>query len=178
VLISDDFMPGGLAERLHRFLYGLPEIAWSTWYGDDPRFRFRHLRAEHPNWCECAVCVARGMIAGEASERIAPLLGVGGLTLGASNVTWFANGDFLAPHTDAPNGDFAFVWSLTKSWHPSYGGNLHLCESVHVPSFNRFVLFEIADNRTSHHVSPVSAPPGARRLAISGWYRRACATRS
>jgi len=116
--------------------------------------------------------MARAWLAApETRVRLACALGVRAVTVGPSNVTWYDDGDFLAPHTDAPNGDFAFVWSLTKAWRASYGGNLHWRGGMLVPTFNRLAVFDVADNCTPHSVSPVAAPPGRKRLALSGWFR-------
>jgi 2-oxoglutarate-Fe(II)-dependent oxygenase superfamily protein len=172
VFVSHDFMPSDLAERLHSFLSRLPAVAWSVWHGVDPLFRFRHLPAPHRRWCECAVCASRVWLSSTRTcAQLATVLGVESMIAGPLNVTWFADGDFLASHTDAQNGDFAFVWSLTKGWRHDYGGNLYQHGIVQVPAFNRFTLFGVADGRTPHQVSHVSAPAGLRRLSISGWYR-------
>jgi len=87
--------------------------------------------------------------------------------------TWFQEGGFITPHTDATrNRGMSFVLNLTKNWKPAYGGCFWWFQGNSVqlnPEFNSLYLF-IPTSCSRHMVSPVIQPKLARRLTLSGFF--------
>jgi hypothetical protein len=78
--------------------------------------------------------------------------------------------DFLT-HREGEERQVAFIWHLTKNWHPEWGGDLFWCASNRYvsPSFNTLLLFGLSEN-TWHLVTQVSPYAQSKRLAINCWW--------
>jgi Rps23 Pro-64 3,4-dihydroxylase Tpa1-like proline 4-hydroxylase len=86
-------------------------------------------------------------------------------------------GHFLSSHGDESeiaNRRAAYVFSLTPSWRPEWGGLLEFIdknghiESGYVPNFNSLRLFRVPIN---HYVSCVAPYAMGGRSSITGWLR-------
>merc|ERR1712224_808711 len=71
----------------------------------------------------------------------------------------------------------AYVWHLSKSWKPDYGGALYWCKhhhhvATHPASFNTLVLFRVTTS-SSHFVTAVSPRHKGKRLTFNGWWQSA-----
>jgi len=90
----------------------------------------------------------------------------------------FLSNFFLSPHSDKGKGKIGFVYSLSKSWRPEWGGNLHFMEDDYkavtrtiVPVFNRLTLFDIPSrDGIPHYVSHVIPDVKTKRISITGWF--------
>ena len=90
----------------------------------------------------------------------------------------FLSNFFLSPHGDKGKGKIGFVYSLSKSWRPEWGGNLHFMEDDYktvtrtiVPVFNRLTLFDIPSrDGIPHYVSHVIPDVKTKRISITGWF--------
>lgn len=74
----------------------------------------------------------------------------------------------------------ALIVYLNKSWRPEYGGQLELWnqdgtrrEVVVEPTFNRTILFEVAEGNYHGVPMPVSCPPGDSRNSFLVYYHTA-----
>lgn len=96
---------------------------------------------------------------------------LGPIQFGASQ---YLPGDYSLPHSDSNrNRSVAFVWHLTESWNPRWGGSLVWCQTGTsiLPGFNCLTLFKVS-TRSVHFVAPVAALAQGRRLAVNGWWCR------
>jgi Rps23 Pro-64 3,4-dihydroxylase Tpa1-like proline 4-hydroxylase len=87
--------------------------------------------------------------------------------------TLYAPGDFASPHNDNPTARaVSFVWHLTRTWKPAWGGAFYWCETGNrlFPAFNTLVLFKVSA-RTEHLVCTTSPLAERKRLAVRGWWR-------
>ena len=80
------------------------------------------------------------------------------------------SGCFINDHTDRNRGKAAYVYQLTKDWHPMYGGVLHFNNNgISVtPSFNRITIMQTGDEGIVHCVTPVADYVKNTRLSVSG----------
>jgi hypothetical protein len=90
-------------------------------------------------------------------------------------ISRYAENCFLSKHTDDINGKLAFVYHLTKDWNPDWGGlYMNLNDSKNpkciCPSFNKLVIFEVADGVCPHSVTQVVSNSNKERISVSGWY--------
>lgn len=104
---------------------------------------------------------------------------VTGLSIGlppTTNTHAFSEGDFLRPHSDNVDlRSIAFVFYLSRSWSPFFGGAIQFTGSDGNVSaieveFNNLVLFDVTTNAT-HAVGEIH--PAAReniRVTIGGWF--------
>ncbi len=82
-------------------------------------------------------------------------------------------GDYSLPHSDAAAPrEVAFIWHLTKSWHPEWGGALFWCPTATYvsPSYNSLILFNVVEQHSYHFVTPVSPYAQGKRLTVNGWW--------
>lgn len=91
--------------------------------------------------------------------------------------SYYRSGDFLGKHTDKDNGQYAFVYQLSKNWDVKWGGNLHLLkddwqevDKLIVPKFNQMILFSVENSTYPHFVSHIIPNITEKRLSIAGWY--------
>ena len=90
--------------------------------------------------------------------------------------TRFTSGHFLTRHQDivpGRNRRFAFVLSLSKNWHPDWGGLLQFYQKdgtprdAWMPRFNVLSVFHV---RHIHAVTYVTPYANAPRLSLTGWF--------
>jgi hypothetical protein len=87
-------------------------------------------------------------------------------------------GDQVLPHDDfVRKRTVAYIWYLTRSWSPRWGGQLFWCRSGNsfMPTFNTLVLFRVS-RKSLHLVTATSPLARGKRLAISGWWTQPTTT--
>jgi SM-20-related protein len=93
-----------------------------------------------------------------------------------SQFTRFTVGQYLTRHRDTLEGNkrlLAFVLSLSRGWHPDWGGLLHFynedgeIEETWTPRFNTLQIFDI---RQIHGVSVVAPCAPRGRYSLTGWF--------
>jgi Rps23 Pro-64 3,4-dihydroxylase Tpa1-like proline 4-hydroxylase len=103
------------------------------------------------------------------------------LSFSDGQATCYGPGDFLTCHDDDVPGKgrrAAYVFGMTPGWKPEWGGLLlfhddrDLTVIGQVPGFNTLDLFAVPRR---HSVSIVTPAAATRRLAITGWLRKAAA---
>tara|TARA_R100000808_G_scaffold11976_1_gene30288 strand:- start:19732 stop:20445 length:714 start_codon:yes stop_codon:yes gene_type:complete len=134
---------------------------------------------DHVENCGCTLCNYINFFSGAAmNEFVNNITGVEQkLQKGEIFASRFTENQFLSPHHDHKKGTAGTVYSLTKGWHPSYGGNLYILEQdyktikkVVISTFNRLVLFDIPSrNGIPHYVSHVVPGVRQKRLSVTGW---------
>ena len=101
--------------------------------------------------------------------------GIATMVKAGAQATLYAPGHFLTYHDDAPaqNRRVAYVLSLTKDWHPDWGGLLQFYDrnraitDIFMPRFNALSLFTVPQYHAVTFVPPY-APIG--RYSITGWF--------
>ncbi len=174
VLIRDALLES-VAERMFACLDQFS--AWQVFEDYQTNFHYHHHNiydgALYPpdlEWC-------RGIFGSELTKSLMQTLSqrdCSGETV--FSASWYLPGDYSLPHDDLPGDEgayrqVAFVWHLSKSWQPHWGGDLFWCQKNRyiTPSFNSLILFNVSP-KNSHHVTQVSPFAAAKRLAISGWW--------
>ncbi|RMF12098.1 MAG: hypothetical protein D6757_10095 [Alphaproteobacteria bacterium] len=111
-------------------------------------------------------------------EFIRTVTGEPGIGGADTQVSRFGPGHYLNYHDDLVENEdrvVAFVFSMTRRWLPDWGGYLQFYDpdgrgGVGLrPGFNCLHLFLVPRPHAVTWVTPIAQ---ARRLAISGWYRR------
>jgi len=97
---------------------------------------------------------------------------------GALRDTFFASfkkGQFLSYHTDGSAGKYAFIYQLSTSWQPRFGGQLELYPRIHrfykvvlEPKFNSLAILKL-NHPMPHSVRMLNTPKHKHRITISGW---------
>ncbi|MFQ5609166.1 MAG: 2OG-Fe(II) oxygenase [Woeseiaceae bacterium] len=91
--------------------------------------------------------------------------------------TRYTPGQFLTRHRDDPKAEerrIAYVISLTKNWHPDWGGLLQFYEEdgttrdTWAPKFNSISLFDVHHIHSVSYVTPFAME---QRLSLTGWFR-------
>ena len=93
-----------------------------------------------------------------------------------AQATCYESGHFLTSHDDQVAGKnrlAAYVFNLSPSWNPDWGGNLLFynndrIEDAFVPTFNSLSLFTVGAPHAVSMLTPFSVKP---RLSITGWLR-------
>lgn len=110
-------------------------------------------------------------------STIGRITGLENIEYADAQATRYEPGHFLTSHDDKVPGKnrlAAFVFNLTSSWSPDWGGNLQFYEDdqsvsdVFVPRFNSLSLFLVGNKHGVSVVSPFAKRP---RMAITGWFR-------
>ncbi len=86
----------------------------------------------------------------------------------------YTAGDFLMMHDDTQKAErrVAFVFNLSKDWHPNWGGLTHFLEcdgsvaDTYVPTYNSLVFFTVPVLHLVSYVMPFALRP---RYSITGW---------
>jgi hypothetical protein len=92
-----------------------------------------------------------------------------------TGTSWFAPGDYAAPHNDqVESRSVTFVWHLAKDWKPEWGGALFWLperreHSYTHASFNTLTLF-VVQPHMNHMVTQVSPYATGKRLAWNVWW--------
>jgi SM-20-related protein len=93
--------------------------------------------------------------------------------------TCYLPGHFLSQHDDRGTGSegrrVGYVLSLTRQWHPDWGGLLNFLtedgqqvEESWVPGYNSLALFRVPVLHSVGYVSPFARQA---RFAVTGWFR-------
>ena len=94
-----------------------------------------------------------------------------------AHFTRFTPGQFLTRHRDENTNEqrrLAYVLSLSKNWHPDWGGLLQFFEDggaprdAWSPMFNSLSLFDVRHVHSVTFVAPFAMEP---RLSVTGWFR-------
>lgn len=109
-------------------------------------------------------------------NEIKNLTGLNDITHSDTQFTCLLPGHFLTRHRDTDTSGkrrLAYVISLSKNWHPDWGGLLQFYEDdgtprdTWAPVFNTLSLFDIDHIHSVTHVTPYALEP---RLSIVGWF--------
>lgn len=110
-------------------------------------------------------------------DRIRQLTGMSDITHADGQATRYRTGHFLTRHRDDPDGQqrrLAYVLSLTRHWHPDWGGLLQFFEDdgtprdAWSPGWNILSIFDVRHVHSVTYVTPFAAAP---RLSVTGWFR-------
>ena len=91
--------------------------------------------------------------------------------------TRYTSGHFLTRHKDDVSSEMrrlAYVLSLSKNWHPDWGGLLQFFEDdgtprdSWVPTFNTMAIFDVRHIHSVTFVTPFAKEP---RYSLTGWFR-------
>ena len=172
IITAPGLMPLDLAERLYQFLnQAMPPTWWQYWEAKDGiTCMFNRGGESHFPECWCVMCEAMKFIkSDEFCQKLAWHTGTRALKPGLLFFSHYGLGHGCSQHTDAGNGDIAFVWNLTKDWNIDYGGNLEINDMTIVPTFNQVNVFDVSGGGRPHTVTPVTVDT-PKRFALSGWY--------
>jgi Rps23 Pro-64 3,4-dihydroxylase Tpa1-like proline 4-hydroxylase len=86
----------------------------------------------------------------------------------------YTGGDFLMMHDDTKKAErrAAFVFNLSKDWHPDWGGLTHFLDrdgsvtETYVPTYNSLTIFAVPVLHLVSYVMPFAPRP---RYSITGW---------
>jgi len=163
-----------VAEALHRELVGT--TAWRPQTEFSQGFFYRHHNLYDPWAWPPALRRMQGVFASPATRAfIADLAQQDCSALPALSASRYLPGDHSLPHDDSDGRrSVAFVWHLTKTWDPTWGGAFYWARSDFslMPGFNTLLLFVVSETST-HFVTTVSPHARGERLAVNGWWRRA-----
>lgn len=163
--------------------YSLMQRAWdriSPCMQSPGMFSYRFFRTtDHVPQCYCILCNFRELLSSpEVLDLLIQLTSFPLARINNSFASKYNEGCYLSAHTDKGNGELAFVYNVSKDWHPMMGGCLHMLDpytlldvnTVITPRFNSLTLFRVPKEGIPHYVSPVSPNVTADRLAFSGWF--------
>ncbi len=113
----------------------------------------------------------------QALSVIRKITGQSGLKSADGQATQYLPGHYLTRHSDNIPGQerqFAYVFGLTRSWHPDWGGLLQFFEKdgtpkdAWLPGFNTLSIFDVRHIHSVTYVAPYALAP---RHSITGWFR-------
>jgi Rps23 Pro-64 3,4-dihydroxylase Tpa1-like proline 4-hydroxylase len=91
--------------------------------------------------------------------------------------TRYTSGHFLTRHRDDVGSEMrrlAYVFSMSRNWHPDWGGLLQFFEDdgtprdAWTPTFNTMALFDVRHVHSVTFVTPFAKEP---RYSLTGWFR-------
>lgn len=168
VVIKNAFS-ASFAEQMFRSLQQCPAWGLRERCTDNVYYHFHYVDSPLP----AALDFCKAVFSSELTKKFVQKLS----NRDCSSVTemsasWYQPGDFLMPHNDMSSGrQVAYVWHLSKDWHPTWGGDFFWSQSnrfVH-PSFNTLLLFTVS-HHSVHLVTQVLPTARSMRLAIGGWW--------
>jgi 2OG-Fe(II) oxygenase superfamily len=176
VVMRDAFQPA-FARRMFECLDGVPDWPLHEDYGQ-AHFHYSHhnlydegMFPPDLRWCH--------RVFQSASTRawIGELSGRGCEGPVQFSASWYQPGDHSLPHSDLvrlEDGQLrqvAFIWHLTRSWQPEWGGDFFWVPTARQfpPTFNTLYLFNVSRS-SMHFVTTVVPGAGEKRLAINGWW--------
>jgi len=138
---------------------------------------FKRSLYNHHDGCYCVTCKLKEYFeSDEVKDALSKIIGEKVVKLDSSFCSKYENGDYLSIHHDKGNGDYAFVFQLTKDWNPSYGGllNFYDSETKEVyktvnPIFNSLTIFKIKNVPNTDHFVSMNVSSHTR-YAFSGWF--------
>ena len=117
-------------------------------------YMFKRTIDNHYESCYCVMCnLKKYFNSSEVKDELSKIVGEEVTHFNETFCSKYENDDYLSIHHDKGNGDYAFVFQLTKDWNPSYGGLLHFYDVVDDQSGTQF-KFEFG------RPHPTSAGPG------------------
>ena len=149
-------------------------VPQSFYVQERPFFQFRHQGFYGTNLPECVHRLAATLNSTRTRNVLGATSGAdcnGGFEAGAA---LHGPGDYSLPHNDDDgHRAISFVWYLSKSWRPEWGGHFVWCPTGAMinPGFNTLVLFKVSRS-SLHFVSPVSRNATGKRIAIAGFWKR------
>lgn len=192
----ENFLPSNVAEKLAKFLTGLPESHWTLSSSHDDALMYNH---EHGSGttdhlfsaCEGTLIDSHSTLSATEHETIMDKL----FTILSAGITKavhcsrhnkfifqcgrYTSGHFIEPHDDAATKDIngvtyhrslAFILYLSKDWSLDKGGLFVDHGSIPsrplIPKFNSLVAFEVP---RLHQVTAVDKLCGDKRFSIFGW---------
>jgi Rps23 Pro-64 3,4-dihydroxylase Tpa1-like proline 4-hydroxylase len=127
-----------------------------TWFNQGNfGYMFKRTIDNHYETCYCEMCnLKKYFDSSEVKDELSKIVGEKVTHFNTTFCSKYENDDYLSIHHDKGNGDYAFVFQLTKDWNPSYGGLLHFYDettkevykSVN-PIFNSLTIFKIKNVR-------------------------------
>jgi len=110
-------------------------------------------------------------------EIIKTITGMNDITNTSAQATQYVPGHYLTRHNDVNHQEqrrVAYVLSMSKQWHPDWGGLLQFYQAngtpkdAWAPQFNSMALFDV---NHVHGVSYVAPYATQARYSITGWFR-------
>lgn len=110
-------------------------------------------------------------------EQIKFITGHNDIDHASAQATQYIPGHFLTRHNDInpiEQRRIAYVLSLSKEWHPDWGGLLQFYQANGMPKdawsprFNSMALFDVSHVHAVTYVAPYARYP---RYSITGWFR-------
>jgi Rps23 Pro-64 3,4-dihydroxylase Tpa1-like proline 4-hydroxylase len=137
---------------------------------------FRRTIDDHFNTCLCEICQLKKLFTSEEMKsEFSKIVGENVTSINETFCSKYHTCDYLSTHHDKKNGDYAFVYQLTKYWNPAHGAILNFWNSdtkelnAIYPEYNSLTIFKIKDiQNTDHFVSMNSS--SETRYAFSGWF--------
>ena len=134
---------------------------------------FRTLDA-HDDSCICMNCTLELIFkSDELNNEFTKIIGKEVKKYTGLFTSKYEKGDYVGVHEDDYQGNYAFIYQLTKNWNPIYGGILNFWdkekEEIYLsvyPKFNSLTIFKLKD---IHHFVSMnnSVHP---RYAYTGWF--------
>jgi Rps23 Pro-64 3,4-dihydroxylase Tpa1-like proline 4-hydroxylase len=140
-------------------------------------YMFKRSIDNHYDLCYCVMCNLRKYFdSPEVKDELSKIVGERVTHLNETFCSKYENDDYLSIHHDKGNGDYAFVFQLTKDWNPSYGGLLHFYDGATRevyktvnPVFNSLTIFKIKNVPNTDHFVSMNVSSHAR-YAFAGWF--------
>ena len=113
----------------------------------------------------------------ETLETVKSISGFNDITNASAQVTQYLPGHFLTRHNDISESEqrrVAYVISLSKDWHPDWGGLLQFYldngtpRDAWAPQFNSMALFDVDHVHAVTYVAPYATQA---RYSITGWFK-------
>ena len=147
-------------------------------------YQFDRLDIQHVEGCGCLQCALFKTFLQRSGPMHQFLEKITGLELGDPGEIFFSrykSNQFLAQHHDKDKGIVVFNINLTREWHPSWGGMLHIWDpekkeitEIFPPIFNRMVLYDLSEGHRGieHWVNHVAPKIEQNRYALTGWWKK------
>ena len=140
-------------------------------------YMFKRTINNHYESCFCEMCNLKNYFnSDEVKDELSKIVGEKVTHFNETFCSKYENDDYLSIHHDKGNGDYAFVFQLTKDWNPSYGGllNFYDASSKEVyksvnPIFNSLTIFKIKNVPNTDHFVSMNVSSRAR-YAFTGWF--------
>ena len=140
-------------------------------------YKFKRTIDDHYPNCYCIQCTTKSIFnTNEIKDKLAEIVGVNKIKLEETFCSKYDNGDYLSLHHDKGNGDYAFIFQLTKDWNPTFGGLLNLYDSESdevyktiTPKFNSLTIFKIKNVPITDHFVSMNTSSSSR-YAFTGWF--------
>lgn len=140
-------------------------------------YMFKRSINDHFESCYCEMCnLKRYFNSPQVKDELSNIVGEKVTYFNEMFCSKYENGDYLSIHHDKGNGDYAFVFQLTKDWNPSYGGLLNFYDGSTKevyktvnPVFNSLTIFKIKNVPNTDHFVSMNVSSRSR-YAFTGWF--------